>query len=181
MLHHLPLSCHAFHLPSNMLSHYILCCPLLHYRILSYLTQHYIMLHYITLPCLIPHPISVPLLYPVLDSTASLYAMLIYASLCSLCYNMFHILVISWFPLPCFALPHITLPYTTLCSPDRCKHLLVNHFLSLVLSHATLHNIYLSLCNILFIMLQYSTLCCMQSCVVLHYITLHTVIFVTLQ
>ena len=154
MLHHLPLSSHAFHLPSNMLSHYILCCPLLHYCLLCYLTQHYIMLHCITLPCLISHLISVPLLHPLLDCTASLYPTLIYASLSSLCYNIFHILMISLVPLPCLALPHLTLRYTTFCSPHPCKHLLVKHFLFVVLSYATLHNISFTLFNIVFITLQ---------------------------
>ena len=94
MLHNLPLSCHALHLPSTMLSYYISCCPLLHYPMLCYVIQHYIKLHCITLPCLISHLVSLPLLYPELDCTTSLYAMLIYASLCLLCYNMFHILMI---------------------------------------------------------------------------------------
>ena len=138
MLHHLPLCRAALHLPFNMLSYYILCCPVLHYCILRYVMQHYIKPHYITLGCLIPHLISLPLLYPVLVCITPLYTILIHASLC---YNMFHILIISWVPLPCLALPHVTLNYTTFCSPDCCKHLLVNHFLSLVLSHPALHNI----------------------------------------
>ena len=95
MLHHLPLCQAALHLPFNMLSYYILCCPLLHYSILCYLTQHCIKLHYLTLCCLISHLISVPLPYSLLDCAALLYPMLIYPSLCSLCYNMFHIFMIS--------------------------------------------------------------------------------------
>ena len=175
MLHHLLLCLAAFHLPFNMLSYYIFCCPMLHYCILCYLTQHYIKLHYITLCCLISHLISLPLLYPPLDSTASLYPTLIYASLCSLRYNIFHILMISSVPLPCLALPHVPLHYTTFCSLDHCKHLLVNHFLFFVLSYATLHNISFTLFNIVFIMLQCFTLCFTQCYALLPGIALHNI------
>ena len=96
-----------------MLSYYFLCCPVLHHRMLLYITQRYLKLHYITLPCLMSHLISLPLLYPVLDCTTLIYSMFIYASLSLLCHNTFHILMICWVPLPCLALPHITFHYTT--------------------------------------------------------------------
>ena len=50
--------------------------------------------------------------------------------------------------LPCLALPLIPFHYTTFRSANCCKHLLVNHFLFLVLSYATLHNISITLFNI---------------------------------
>ena len=110
MLHHLSLCPAAFHLPFNMLSYYIFCCPLLHYCMLHYLTQHYIKPHYITLCHLIAHLISLPILYPVLVCTTPLYPILIHPS-----FMLQHVPYprdfFSPIALPCLALPCLTLHY----------------------------------------------------------------------
>ena len=107
-----------------------------------------------------------------------------YVNLCFIIFIMlqyFSYPMISSVPLPCLALPHVPLHYTTFCSLDHCKHLLVNHFLFIVSSYATLHNISFTLFNIVFITLQCFTLHFTQCYALLPCIALHNIKLLTLS